>query len=176
MERNTLWGKHNHSFPDAITTLDVIIDTPSDPREPPKLCTNPDPPSHDFGSVQQGQTRTWTFDITNCGEGTLTWTVSNDRPWITVSPASGSTTTETDTVTVTIDTTDLTSGATHDGTITIGSNDGTKTGTIGVYVRAPTPPTPPTPTDVPSMTPAGTAILIGSLGLLAVGRIGRRFN
>ena len=39
-------------------------------------------------------------------------------------------------------------------------------------VRMPTPP----PTAVPSMTPVGTAILIGSLSLLAVGRIRRRFN
>ncbi|MCK5109555.1 MAG: hypothetical protein KAR25_07675, partial [Methanosarcinales archaeon] len=158
---------------DGTKTGTISVDIPADPEEP-QLCTNPDPPSHDFGSVQQGQTRTWTFDITNCGEGTLTWTVSDDRPWITVSPASGSTTTETDTVTVTIDTTDLTSGATHDGTITVSSNDGTKTGTIRVYVSASPPPTPPS--DVPSMTPLGTAILIGSLGLLAVGRIGRRFN
>ena len=32
------------------------------------------------------------------------------------------------------------------------------------------------PTDIPSTTPIGTAILIGSLSLLAVGRIRRRFN
>jgi hypothetical protein len=36
------------------------------------------------------------------------------------------------------------------------------------------PPSPPS--DVPSITPLGTAILIGSLSLLAVGRIRRRFN
>jgi len=80
----------------AMTGIDVIINTPSDPVEP-QLCTNPDPPAHDFGSVQQGETRTWTFDITNCGEGTLIWTVSDDRLWITVNPESGSTTTEADT-------------------------------------------------------------------------------
>ena len=100
----------------------------------PQLCTNPDPPSHNFGSVPEGETRIWTFEITNCGEGTLEWTVSDNRPWITVSPASGSTTTETDTVTVTIDTTGLTTGATHEGTVTVGSNDGTKTGTISVSI------------------------------------------
>gem|GEM_PF-2380275 len=104
----------------------------------PQLCTNPDPPSHDFGTVPEGQTATWTFAITNCGENTLTWTVSDDQPWITITPASGDTTTETDTVTVTINTTGLTCGAAHTGTVTVSSNEGTKTGTITVYV----PPCP----------------------------------
>jgi hypothetical protein len=37
-------------------------------------------------------------------------------------------------------------------------------------------PPHPFPAQVPSMTPIGTAILIGSLSLLAVGRIRRMFN
>jgi hypothetical protein len=49
------------------------------------------------------------------------------------------------------------------------------TDTAVVNVTQPTyPPTPPEA--VPSMTSVGTAILIGSLSLLAVGRIRRRFN
>jgi len=151
---------------DGTKTGTISVSIPPS-QEDPLLCTNPDPPSHDFGSVQQGETRTWTFDITNCGEGTLTWTVSDDQSWITVSPASGSTTTETDTVTVTIDTTGLASGATHDGTITVGSNDGTKTGTISVYVETSPPPTPaPTPINyepVPAITPPGILSLIALL-------------
>jgi hypothetical protein len=70
---------------------------------------------------------------------------------------------------VTIDTTDLTSGVTHDGTITVGSNDGTKTGTISVYVSASPPPTPaPTPINyepVPAITPPGILSLIALLAL-----------
>ena len=97
----------------------------------PLLCTNPDPPSHDFGDVPEGETSDWTFDITNCGTGTLTWTVTDDKTWITVNPPSGS---NADTITVTIDTTNLACGATYTGTITVSSNDGTKTGTISVYV------------------------------------------
>jgi hypothetical protein len=99
----------------------------------PVLCTDPDPPSNDFGSLPEGQTRDWTFDITNSGAGTLTWSVSDNKDWITVTPTSGSTTTETDTVTVTIDTTGL-GGITYTGTITVNSNDGSKQGTITVYV------------------------------------------
>jgi hypothetical protein len=102
--------------------------------EPPKLCTDPDPPSHDFGEVPEGETRHWDFEIWNCGEGILTWNVSNNQPWITVSPISGTTATETDIVTVTIDTTGLECDITYTGTVTVSSDGGTKTGIITVYV------------------------------------------
>ena len=98
------------------------------------LCTNPDPPTHDFGNVPEGEERSWSFDITNYCTGTLTWDVTDDQPWITVTPASGVTAMETDTVTVTVDTTGLECGITHTGTITVTSNDGTKNGTITVHV------------------------------------------
>ncbi len=107
----------------------------------PTLCTDPDPPSHDFGNVPSGETRTWTFDITNCGSGTLTWSVSDGQPWISMGPTSGTTTTETDTVTVTIDTTGLTCDAEYTGTITVNSDGGIKTGTIRVYVPCAAEPT-----------------------------------
>jgi hypothetical protein len=133
------------------------------------LCTNPDLPSHDFGNVQQGQTRTWTFDITNCGGGTLGWAVSDAQSWITVSPESVSATTEADTVTVTIDTSGLSDGA-HSETITIGSNDGTKTETICVYVR--TPPAPPI--SVPAFTPIGMLVTVCLFGIAAISSIRKR--
>ena len=53
-------------------------------------------------------------------------------------------------------------------------NTDTDTAVVNVTARPTYPPSPPS--DVPSMTPLGTAILIGSLSLLAVGRIRRRFN
>lgn len=105
--------------------------------EIPTLCTDPDPPSHDFGNVHLGGTRTWTFDINNCGEENLEWTVSDDQTWISMGPTTGTTTTETDTVTVTIDTKGLTRNTEHTGTITVNSNGGSKTGTIRVYVIYP---------------------------------------
>ena len=96
----------------------------------PKLCANPE---HNFGTVQPGQTETWQFDVTNCGgAGTVTWTVSGDQAWITVSPTSG---TDAGTVTVTINTTGLSLG-THTGTVTVESNHGTETGTITVDVQS----------------------------------------
>lgn len=54
----------------------------------------------------------------------------------------------------------------------IGDNDGATNGIISDPGAPSAPPAAP----VPSMTPIGTAILIGSLSLLAVGRIRRRFN
>lgn len=100
----------------------------------PALCTNPDPPSHNFGDVLEGQTKSWAFDVTNCGTGTLTWTASDDRSWIEVTPASGSTMTETDEATITIDTTGLSVG-THTGQVTIDAGaSGSKIGIITVTV------------------------------------------
>ena len=128
----------------------------------PLLCTNPDPPSHDFGDVPEGQIRTWPFDITNCGASgtTLTWGVGDDRGWITETPPSGSTTTETDTATVRVDTTGLSLGP-HTGTVTVTSNDGTKTGTISVNVTAPAPPAA-----VPGLSGIGMVALIGALAIV----------
>ena len=125
---------------DAAGNIKEVYDTIILKQAQPKLCTSPDPPSHDFGTVPKDQTRSWKFDITNCGSGTLTWSVSDDKTWITVNPTSGSTTTETDKVTVTISTHGLTPG-THTGHVTITSNGGSKTGTITVEV--PTPPPQP---------------------------------
>ena len=149
---------------DGTKTGTISVSIPS-AQVDPQLCTNPDPPSHNFGSVQQGQTRTWAFDITNCGGGTLEWTVNDNQDWITVSPASGSATTETDTVTVTIDTTGVASGATHTGTITVSSDGGTKTGVVSVYVQT------PQPTKVPTLTPIGMLIMVGLLGIVAISSI-----
>jgi hypothetical protein len=115
----------------------VSVGENAPPEAQPILCIDPDPPSHDFGNVHLGGTRTWTFDITNCGKGIMDWTVSDDQTWISIGPTSGTTTTETDTITVTIDTRGLTRNTEHTGTITVNSDGGSKTGTIRVYVVYP---------------------------------------
>ena len=102
----------------------------------PVLCTTPDPPSHDFGTVPPGQTQIWSFLITNCGDpgSTLTWNVSADKPWFSVSPSSGNETT----VTVAIDTRPLADGKEKTGKITVssnGANGGIKTGDISILVE-----------------------------------------
>jgi surface antigen len=119
----------------------------------PELCTIPDPPSHDFGTVDEGQAKSWSVYIQNCGGETLTWSITDDRAWITVSPTGGSTTTETDAVTVRIDTIGL-SGQ-QLGTISITSNGGNKQGVISANIQV-IPTATPTPTSTPTATPTLT--------------------
>ena len=149
----------NELIPTDVVDGEVIIE-----RESPVLCTAPDPPSHNFGDVPEGQVRTWTFDVTNCGTGgTLTWGVNDDQPWIEVNPTSGTTTTETDTVIVTIDTTGLNQGL-YTGTINVTSNGGVKEGTITVDVVAAPTPVPVLP--VPVLSGIGMIALIAALAVV----------
>ena len=80
---------------------------------------------------------------------------------------------ETDAVRVTIDIAGLSDGA-HTGTVTVGSNDGTKSGTISMTVRESPPPPPPTGADVAALTPIGMLAMVGLLGIVGIGAIRRR--
>jgi hypothetical protein len=59
-----------------------------------------------------------TITVTNTGGGTLSWTVSENASWLSVTPTSGTTTTETDAVIVSVNTAGLLS-ATYDAVITL---------------------------------------------------------
>ncbi|MFQ6092808.1 MAG: FG-GAP-like repeat-containing protein, partial [bacterium] len=85
----------------------------------PQLCV--DPVTLDFGASRT----TGTFNITNCGTGTLTWSITADRSWITLDPPSGSTTTEADQIVVAVDRTQLGPGD-YTGAVNITSNGGDK--------------------------------------------------
>ncbi len=89
--------------------------------ELPELYVHPT--SHNFGTMDEGETATWTFYIENTGGGTLTWHIIENLSWLTANPTEGTTTTETSTVTVTVDTTGLAPGP-YDGNIMIFSNCG----------------------------------------------------
>lgn len=65
-----------------------------------------------------------TVTITNTGGGTLTWTISDDAPWLSVTPTSGTTTTEADTLTATVNIGGLAAG-TYNGAITIAATGAT---------------------------------------------------
>lgn len=55
---------------------------------PPKICHTCLPM---FG-VKQGKTKCRSFKVWNCGGGTLTWMISEDCPWLTLSPSNGAST------------------------------------------------------------------------------------
>ena len=96
----------------------------------PLLSVSPNPPSHDFGEINQGDSTSWEFSIWNIGDGTLYWSIVDNQPWITVNPQKG---TNSGSAMINIDTSDLELGG-HSGTITINSNGGESTGNINLEV------------------------------------------
>jgi hypothetical protein len=72
-----------------------------------------------FSAVQGGNSpASQTLSVSNSGDGTLSWSVSDNQSWLTVSPSSGTSTGETDAVTVSASVSGLTAG-TYNGTITV---------------------------------------------------------
>jgi hypothetical protein len=83
----------------------------------PKIGTNPT--SLSFTGTEGGANPTvQPINITNTGKGTLSWTASENVPWLTLSPASGTTTTEMDTIQVSVNAAGLTTN-TYTSTITL---------------------------------------------------------
>jgi len=105
------WGESDHYGPVIITT------TPD-----PALCIEPDPPILDFGETETEMT----FEIYNCGDGTLTWELSEGESWITsVNPTSGSSTGSDDKTTVTVKVSrDGLSAGNYSGVITVDPSHG----------------------------------------------------
>ena len=71
--------------------------------EPPPTISH-SPESLTFTGVEGGANpAAQALTMTNAGEGTLSWSASNDATWLSLSPASGTTTTETDVITASVD-------------------------------------------------------------------------
>ena len=100
----------------------------------PVLSVSPD--SLDFGATQPQKT----FNISNAGGGTLTWSVSEDKTWLSVSPTSG---TGADTITVNVDRSGLSPGD-YTTDISVSSNGGNETVQVTMEVEAPPENQPPT--------------------------------
>src|SRR5690625_3101373 len=71
------------------------------------------------------------FEVTNAGSGTLSWTATTDQGWLSVSPSSG---TGAGTVTVHVDADGLVEG-THTGTVTVTAPGAGSPVSVGVSVR-----------------------------------------
>ena len=112
--------------------------------EEPVLCIEPDPTTGlDFGDTETQMT----FQVYNCGSGTLTWSLSESESWITsVEPQSGSSTGSSDktTVTVTVLRNGLGAGY-YNGVITVSPGHGdAQDVTIKMTVPLPVYPQPET--------------------------------
>jgi hypothetical protein len=91
-------------------TLTVTAPSPTIGKSPVNLA---------FTGTQDGSNPTpQTFAITNPGTETLNWSVTDDAPWLTVTPLSGTTTTDTDLISVSVNTAGLT-GNMYTATITL---------------------------------------------------------
>jgi len=107
----------------------IWIDGPSIPPDDPQLCKSV--ASLNFGSDKNSLS----FEVWNCGDGSLTYGIQADRMWMSVTPASGSSTGEHDSIVVTIDRSKITS-LPASGTITIDPDPGSNQ-TITVSVPPP---------------------------------------
>ncbi len=101
---------------------------------PPVLSVNPS--SLHFGATQTQKS----FDISNEGGGTLTWSVSEDKTWLSVSPTSG---TGDATITVNVDRSGQSPGD-YTADISVSSNGGNETVQVTMEVEAPPENRPPT--------------------------------
>lgn len=95
-----------------------------------------------FQAQKGGTAPTQTIGIRNSGQGSFTYTVSDNRNWLSVSPEQGGVSTETDYLSVDIDTGTRPAG-TYEGTITISSPEaGNSPATVAVdlVIEMPTSP------------------------------------
>jgi hypothetical protein len=135
-------------FPDESTTYiltatneagisDIKKVTVTVGKQMPELSVNPDPLDLNYSTMDEGDTDSRTFSISNTGNQTLEWSISDNQPWITVNPTSGINSGE---VIVTVNTVKLKPGD-YSGIITIESNGGNKNGTINLIKEGITTPT-----------------------------------
>lgn len=88
----------------------------SEPQEPQISVT---PSTLAFSAVAgESNPATQALSISNSGSGTLSWEVTDDADWLSMSPTAGDCTTETDEVTVSVDISGVDEG-THNATITV---------------------------------------------------------
>ncbi|OQX83551.1 hypothetical protein B6D60_10325, partial [candidate division KSB1 bacterium 4484_87] len=121
------WGAVN--CPNETGVITIQSNDPATPTVSvdvtayPQCSNNPvlqvNPASMTFSSNQGSNPPSQTFAISNGGNGSFSWTVTDNKNWISCNPTSGSTTSETDHVTVSINSSGLTPGQTYTGTITV---------------------------------------------------------
>jgi uncharacterized delta-60 repeat protein len=103
------------TLPDGFTVI----------AAPPTISCSPS--SFSFTATQGwSNPPSQTLEIWNSGGGTLSWSVSDNAAWLSLSPASGNSTGEHDPVTVSVDTSGMSAGS-YNATITISAPGATNT-------------------------------------------------
>jgi hypothetical protein len=111
--------------------------SPPPPIAPPAIGVSPT--SLSFTATQGGANpATQTVNISNTGDGTLSWTANDNAPWLTLSPASG---TGNGAVTLTVTTGTLIAGS-YSTTVTLNAT-GADPVTVPVTFTVATAPVPP---------------------------------
>lgn len=111
--------------------------SPPPPIAPPAIGVSPT--SLSFTATQGGANpATQTVNISNTGDGTLSWTANDNAPWLTLSPASG---TGNGAVTLTVTTGTLIAGS-YSTTVTLNAT-GAASVTVPVTFTVATAPVPP---------------------------------
>ena len=121
----------------ASVTLQEGSPPPPPPIAPPAIGASPT--SLSFNATKGGaDPATQTLSISNTGDGTLSWTASDDASWLMLSPASG---TGDGAVTMTVTTSTLTAGS-YSATVTMNAT-GAASVTVPVTFTVATAPVPP---------------------------------
>jgi rhodanese-related sulfurtransferase len=102
----------------------------------PKITLSPR--SYDFGNVIKGADTSTSFEIWNCGIGSLSYSLVNIPDWCRVNPTSGTSTGEHDTITININTSDLATSL-HTGNIQITSNECMGSFRFYINIKSPVP-------------------------------------
>jgi hypothetical protein len=84
-----------------------------------------------FSAVQGANPANQSFSVSNTGGGALNYTVSDDQPWIVVSPTSGSSTGEADPIQVSIASAALAPGL-YNGTVTVSQSGGALSAAVSI--------------------------------------------
>jgi len=123
------YGNHYETITVASNTnsktFDIIMTVPN--PNSPQLSAYPVTLNFETSETEM------TFYITNTGTGMLTWNITDDKPWISYSPNSGTTETEVDEIKVTVDRLGLSPGN-YSGNIAVSSDGGNQNIVVSVTV------------------------------------------
>ena len=125
--------------PQTIAVSLTVIAVPASPRI--SLSTT----SLSNSSTEGTDAPSQTFNVSNSGGGTLSYSISDNRNWLSCSPSSGTSTGEQDTITVNYNTSGLSAG-TSNATITISdpnADNNPQTIAVSLDIADSTPPDKP---------------------------------